>query len=75
MKRKRHSEPVKDFTYYKIQCWDEFSICWVSIHKTFPDPQKAENFVLTIGKRYRIGSKYRIMEVTREGQKPFKTSE
>jgi len=75
MKRTRHSENTKDFPYYKIQYWDEFSICWVYIHKTFSDPQKAENFVLTLGKKYRIGSKYRIMEVTRNGQNPFKTSE
>ena len=75
MKRTKHSENAKDFPYYKIQYWDEFSICWVYIHKTFSDPQKAENFVLTLGKKYRIGSKYRIMEVTRNGQNPFKTSE
>lgn len=73
--KRRHSEPIKDFPHYKIQYWDEFSICWVYIPKTFPDPQKAENFVLTLGKKYRIGSKYRIMEVTRTGQTPFKTSE
>ena len=72
MKRTRHP---KDFPYYKIQYWDEFSICWVYIHKTFSDPQKAENFVLTLGKKYRIGGKYRIMEVTRNGQNPFKTSD
>ena len=75
MKRTRRTENTKDFPYYKIQYWDDFSICWVSLHKTFPDPQTAENFVLTLGKKYRIGSKYRIMEVTRQGQEPIKTSE
>jgi hypothetical protein len=74
MKRKKHTEHIKDFPYYKIQYWDEFSICWVYIHKTFPDPQKAENYALIIGKRYKIGKKYRIMEVMPNGQKPFKTS-
>lgn len=75
VKRKRHTETVKDFPYYKIQYWDEFSICWVYLHKTFTDPEKAENFVLTVGKRYKIGKKYRIIEVTQSEQKPFKTSE
>ena len=73
MKRKKHTERREDFPYYKIQYWDEFSICWVYIHKTFPDPQKAENFALTLGKKYKIGKKYRIMEVMRNGQEPFKT--
>lgn len=75
MKRTRRTSNIKGFPYYKIQYWDDFSICWMYLHKTFPDPQKAENFVLTLGKKYRIGSKYRIMEVTREGQEPVKTSE
>ena len=74
MKRRKRAGPVPDFPYYKIQYWDEFSICWVYIHKTFPDPQKAENFALTLGKKYRIGDKYRIMEVMGSGEKPFKTS-
>ena len=68
MNRKKHKEHIPDFPYYKIQYWDEFSICWVYIHKTFPDPPKAENFALTIGK------KYRIMEVMRSGEKPFNNS-
>jgi len=68
MKRKKQTELIRDFPYYKIQYWDEFSICWVYIPKTFSDPQKADNFALTIGK------KYRIMEVVRNGQKPFKAS-
>jgi len=75
MKREKHTKYIKDFAYYKIQYWDEVSICWADIPKTFPEPQKAENFVLTIGKKYRIGNKYRIMEVMRNGRKTFKTSE
>ncbi len=75
MRRKIPKESVRGFPYYKIQYWDEFSICWVSIPKTFDAPQKAESFALTIGKKYGKGEKYRIMEITLKGQKPFKTSE
>jgi len=75
VKGKKYTENKKDYPYYKIQYWDDFSICWMNLHKTFPDPQKAENFVLTLGKKYRIGNKYRIIEVLQNGQEIFKTSE
>ncbi|MDD5312835.1 MAG: hypothetical protein PHO26_07375 [Dehalococcoidia bacterium] len=75
MRPNKSRERTTEFPYYVIQYWDEFSICWVSFHKKFPDPVKAENFALTLGKRYRTGNKYRIMEVTQNDRKIFKTSE
>jgi len=75
MRREKRTDNTREFPYYVIQYWDEFSLCWVSFHKTFPDPLKAENFALTLGKRYRTGHKYRIMEVTQNDRKILKTSE
>jgi len=74
MNRRKRTGPAKEFPYYKIQYWDDFSICWLYIHKTFTDPLKAENFVLTIGKKYRV-AKYRIIEVMPGGEQTIKTSE
>ena len=75
MRRKQRTGPEKNFPYYKIQYWDDFSICWMYLPKSFPDPRKAEDFALTFGKRYRIGNKYRIIEVLRNGENTLKTSE
>ncbi len=75
MRRKTGSKQTNEFPHYKIQHWDEFSICWVNLRKSFPDPQKAEDFVRIVGKRYRIGNKYRVIEVTKGGEKIIKTSE
>lgn len=72
LEHKRRKQ-AKSFPYYTVQYWDEFSICWVAIHKKFPDAAQAENFVLTLGKKFRIGSKYRVMVVTSKGAEPYKT--
>jgi hypothetical protein len=72
--RKRLTEERKDYPHYRIQYWDDFSICWVNIYVTSADPQRAENFALMLGKKYLTGKKYRIMEVTRNGQNPVKTN-
>jgi hypothetical protein len=75
MNRRKHSDPAKSFPYYQIQYWDEFSICWANFHRSFDNPQTADNFAITVGKRYRIGSKYRIIEVTASGRSIIKTVE
>jgi hypothetical protein len=73
--RRRIAEREKGFSFYQIQYWDDFSICRVNFHRSFPDPPTAESFAITVGKRYRIGSKYRIIEVSRDGWKTIKTGE
>jgi hypothetical protein len=73
LNEKKKDSTCNDLPYYKIQYWDEFSICWVYIHKTFSDSPKAENFVLTIGKKYKIGNEYGLW-MMRNGERPIKTS-
>jgi hypothetical protein len=69
-KRRGRKEQAGNLTNYRIQYWDEFLICWVTFHRAFTDPEQAERFVSTLGRRYSIGKKYRIMEVTADGLKP-----
>jgi hypothetical protein len=64
MTRKRYSGGVTGFPCYKIQYWDEVSLCWVEVHRQFLTPEKANLFAKTLGRKFPI--KYRIIELQDE---------
>ncbi len=68
LRQPRGAEGPK-FPYYRIQRWDLISMCWIDIQKNFPDPEKADQFVQTLGKRYSM--RYRIIEVQRDERHPY----
>ena len=67
--RGRRNEP--EFPYYRLQYWDELSICWVDAHRSFPNPERAKKYADISGKRFGFKMKYRIMEVLASESHPY----
>ncbi|MBU0983867.1 MAG: hypothetical protein KKA42_08355 [candidate division Zixibacteria bacterium] len=70
MSRKKPSvpglTPVRDFPYYKLQCWDESVPAWKDIQKQFESRDDLHAYALT---KLDWNAKTRVMVVTGYGRR------
>jgi len=64
MKTSKHQRWRKGFPYYKVQYYDYKASAWHDIQKLFESEAKARKHGITLGTRYRV------MKITREGRVP-----
>lgn len=62
MQVKKHQQWRKSFPYYKVQYWNYKVSAWHDIQKSF----ETKAFARLHG--IKLGTKYHIMEITREGR-------
>lgn len=63
-KTMRNKESVRFETYFKLQWFDEISITWRDVQKTYSDEQQARNAMTT-------DKKWRVMCITEKGRFPI----
>lgn len=60
----KHQTWRKSFPHYKVQYWDYKISAWRDVQKSLPTEAEARTYGGTLGTRYRI------MKVTRTGRHP-----
>ncbi len=56
------------FPYYKVQWWNEHVVAWQDIQHRFASPEEANEAAPAL---IPSGSKFRLMEVRRDGRTPI----
>lgn len=67
----RRPGSVRFATYWKVQWYEERSLCWRDVQESFDDPQGAADAAELRKGFIPAGSLWRLMEISESGRRPL----